>query len=384
MRRILWIAASIIAFFPACTREPGRTANPGASPEARRLLDFLYEVQGKYILAGQHNFISTGSKYTDLVKESTGKSPLIWGSDFSFCYEGGEAIRFLHSGPLNLSDPGDMTSFEALESLEVGFTGQTPHRARQNLVETVIARHREGFIITLMWHACPPGFGDCCDGNEIWKLKDRIGGLDWAELTTEGTVANNAWRAQADTVAFYLKELRDAGVPVLWRPYHQMNGVWFWWYDQRGGDGFKKLWIMMYDYYVDHHGLNNLLWVWNANAPRDIPGDEAYGYEEFWPGPEYVDVLAADIYRDDWKQKHHDDLVKLAGGKPVAIGVAAPPPGPEVLAEQAGWTWFMAWGNRVSWGNGIDIFRELFDSGKALAREDVIFENESYRINRKD
>ncbi|MBN2320181.1 MAG: glycosyl hydrolase family 26 [Acidobacteria bacterium] len=384
MKNIGWLVVCIVLFFSACSRESVRTVNPDASPEARKLLDFLYEIQGKYILSGQHNFISTGSKYTDLIKEKTGRHPAVWGSDFSFCYEGDEPIRFQHCGPLNLPDPGNITSYDALQSLDVGFTGLTPHEARQNMVDTVIDRHSEGFIITLMWHACPPGFGDCCDGDDIWVMEDRPTRQQWDELTTEGTLLNNAWRVQADTVAFYLKQLRDAGVPVLWRPYHEMNGVWFWWCNHRGENGFKKLWIMMYDYYVNHHKLDNLIWVWNANAPRDIPGDEAYPYEAFWPGLEYVDVLAADVYRDDWKPTHHDDLVKLAGGKPIAIGEAAPPPNIDVLTSQTGWTWFMPWGNLVLWGNGVDIFRELFESGVVLAKEDVIFENGNYRIKREE
>ena len=382
MKNIGWIAVCAVIFFSACNRESVRTVNPDASPEARKLLDFLYEIQGKYILSGQHNFISTGSKYSDLIKERTGRYPIVWGSDFSFCYEGDEPIRFLHCGPLNLSDPGNITSHEALQSLDVDFIGLTPHEARQNLVNSVIDKYHDGFIITLMWHACPPGFGDCCDGDKIWAMEDRPTQSQWDELTTEGTVLNNAWKAQADTVAVYLKQLGDAGVPVLWRPYHEMNGVWFWWGNHRGENGFKKLWIMMYDYYVNHHRLNNLIWVWDANAPRSVPGDEAYPYEEFWPGLEYVDVLAADVYRDDWKQTHHDDLMKLAGGKPIAIGEAAPPPNGDVLSSQAGWTWFMTWGNLVLWGNGVDTFKELFESGKVLSKEDVIFENGSYRVNR--
>ena len=253
-----------------------------------------------------------------------------------------------------------------------------------NLVNTAMDRYRKGFIITLMWHACPPGFGDCCDGDEIWTMEDRPTRQQWEELTTQGTVLNNAWRVQADAIALYLKQLRDAGVPVLWRPYHEMNGVWFWWGNHQGESGFKKLWIMMYDYYVNHHKLNNLLWVWDANVPRDVPGDEAYAYAEFWPGSEYVDVLAADVYRDDWEQTHYGDLMKLGGGKPIAIGEAALPPSGDVLKSQPGWTWFMSWGNLVLWGNGIDIFTVLFGSQKVLAKEDVIFENGSYRVDREE
>ena len=56
-------------------------------------------------------------------------------------------------------------------------------------------------------------------------------------------------------------------MPVLWRPYHEMNGDWFWWGKKTGPSGHRALWRMMYDRFVNYHGLNNLLWVWNANAP---------------------------------------------------------------------------------------------------------------------
>jgi len=49
----------------------------------------------------------------------------------------------------------------------------------------------------------------------------------------------------------------------------------------------------MYDRYVNYHKLNNLLWVWNANAPRDLPFDQAYSYADFYPGPGEVKTLLA-------------------------------------------------------------------------------------------
>ncbi len=349
------------------------------APEARKLLQFLYEIQGHYILAGQHNFIAGGSKYTEIVKALTGKYPIVWGSDFSFCYQGDEPHQFQHCGPLNLSAPGEIPSLET----SVHFTDLTPSAAREQLVQNAIAKHREGFIITLMWHACPPGLGDCCDGKQIWTMENRPSPQAWEALTTEGTPLNHAWKQHADVIAGYLRQLKEANVPVLWRPYHEMNGVWFWWCNHRGENGFKKLWIMMYEYYIKEHRLDNLLWVWDANAPRDIPGDEAFAYEAFWPGDEYVDVLAADVYRDDWKQSHHDDLLKLANGKPIAIGEAAPPPSIEVLKRQNRWVWFMPWGNLVLWGKGPERIKELMGYEKVLTRDDVTVEaNGDYKINR--
>ena len=374
------IVLSLIILFVSCAREDSLTVNPDAIKEARELLEFLYEIEGKYTLSGQHNFIAAGSKYTDMIKDITGKYPIVWGSDFSFCYQGDQPIRFLHCGPLNLMDPGDANYSDPGENDY--FTGLSPHQARQQLVQNAIQKHKEGYIITLMWHACPPSLEDCCDGQEIWTMENRPSQQEWDELTTDGTQLNNAWKQQADTIAVYLKQLNAASVPILWRPYHEMNGVWFWWCSKKGEDGFKKLWIMMYDYYVNHHLLDNLIWVWNTNAPRDIPGDEAFAYEEFWPGHEYVDVLAADVYRGDWKQSHHDDLLKLADGKPIALGEVGGPPSPEILMEQNHWAWFMPWGNLVLWGNGPEAIKELFESDRILTKDDVTLDKKgNYRLN---
>jgi mannan endo-1,4-beta-mannosidase len=372
MKNLFLILLAIIILPFSCTMEPPKNVNPNATKEARHLLNFLYEIQGKYTLSGQHNFIATGSKYTDTIKMITGKTPIVFGSDFSFSYDGKEPIRFQHCGPINIDDPGKLTSFEDLKTHTAHITDLTPQEARSSLVKNAIEKYREGFIITLMWHACPPGFGDHCDGRKIWAMENRPSQEEWGELTTEGTALNNAWKSQADNIASYLNDLKEAGVPVLWRPYHEMNGVWFWWCNQKGENGFKKLWIMMYDYYVNHHKLDNLIWVWNTNAPRERPGDEAFAYADFWPGTEYVDVLAADVYRADWKQSHHNDLLKLANGKPIAIGEAAPPPTPEVLSDQNYWTWFMPWGNLVFWGNGTEIMKELMKDNRVLSKEEVM------------
>jgi mannan endo-1,4-beta-mannosidase len=49
-----------------------------------------------------------------------------------------------------------------------------------------------------------------------------------------------------DVIAWFLKQLDYAEVPVLWRPYHEMNGGWFWWGQKKGESGYKKLWQMMW------------------------------------------------------------------------------------------------------------------------------------------
>ena len=58
----------IIMLNYSCKTEPVRNVNPNATRQAKELLNFLYEIQGKYTLSGQHNFIADGSKYTDSIK----------------------------------------------------------------------------------------------------------------------------------------------------------------------------------------------------------------------------------------------------------------------------------------------------------------------------
>jgi mannan endo-1,4-beta-mannosidase len=349
--------------------------NPRATKEARALLAFLQGLQGRHTLSGQHNFVATGSLFTERVREITGRTPLVWGTDFSFAYQGDAPKGFQHCGPLNLTAPGT----------EVGFTGLTPEQAREQLVANAIEAHRRGHVVTLMWHGCPPWVGgDLCDGRAIWAMENRPTQQQWDELTTDGTPLNRAWRKQVDVIAGYLKQLKDARVPVLWRPYHEMNGVWFWWCDKKGPNGFVKLWRMTYDYYVRHHQLDNLVWVWNTNAPRDRKNDEAWPYEEFFPGTDVVDVLAADVYHEDWKQSHHDDLARLARGKPIALGEVGTPPKVETLAAQPRWAWFMPWGNLVLWREGPERLKQLFATDRVLALGDVtIGEDGVYRVTRE-
>jgi mannan endo-1,4-beta-mannosidase len=220
-----------------------------------------------------------------------------------------------------------------------------------------------------MWHASFPGKGDYCEGSDIWTMDNGPSPGQWKELVSEGTELNRIWKSEADQIAAYLKILRDSDVPVLWRPYHEMNGIWFWWGNQRGEDGFNRLWIMMYEYFTRHHGLNNLIWVWNANAPRDIPGDEAWPYEDFFPGIAYVDVLAADVYHNDYRQSHHDQLLELGQGKPLALGEVDHIPTPEVLEKQNCWTWFMPWAWVLFLANDEDLIKRIYWSEQVLTME---------------
>ncbi len=46
---------------------------------------------------------------------------------------------------------------------------------------------------------------------------------EWKDLITPGTDIHRKWTERVDTIASYLKQLQDLNIPVLWRPYHEMN-----------------------------------------------------------------------------------------------------------------------------------------------------------------
>lgn len=346
-----------------------RPVNENATEEARALLEFLYSIRGEYTLTGQHNFISGLDRYDSVVHAMTGKYPVVWGSDFSFNAMGDNQRDFHHCGPMNLTTPWG----------ELKENDLTTDEHRQNLVDEIKLRHAEGRIITLMWHCCWPTSCDSCGGDEIWTWADGLPSDEqWRELTTDGTPLNTAWKKQVDGVVPYLKQLQDANIPILWRPYHEMNGVWFWWCNKPGDDGFRKLWEMMYDYFTHHHGLNNLLWVWNTNAPRDIPGDEAFPYADFFPGTEYVDVLAADVYKGDYKQSHHDELLELGGGKLITLGEVGDLPSTQRYEEQPFWSWFMVWGYFID--RNEEAVRAIYDDPRSLTLDEIEFSDGKYKV----
>ena len=190
----------------------------------------------------------------------------------------------------------------------------------------------------------------------------------WQELVTPGTPLHQRWLAQLDVVANYLKILRDADVPVLWRPYHEMNGKWFWWGDKKGEQGYQALWRHMYDRFVKHHALNNLLWVWNANA---LVNPNIGEYHHYFPGTDVVDILATDVYGGRYTTKSYTTLLNLADGKPIAIGECGQMPTPEILARQPEWTWFMTWAGFFTSHNTVEDAIELYQAPRVLTRREV-------------
>jgi len=321
---------SLFLLILGCTPKP-QPVNPDASQEARQLLQYLAQLPQGKILSGQHNYPGTISHYTEDAYALTGEYPAVWGQDFGFTAEGKDGI--IH---------------------------------REKIIEEAIEKHSQGFIITLMWHAVRP-IDDEPDG---WKesVQNELTDAQWMELITQGTPLYNRWLAQLDVVAEHLKILRDHKVPILWRPYHEMNGGWFWWGHRPGENGYRVLWQNMFTYFTEHHQLNNLIWVWNANEFR---GKNVVSYRDYFPDPNTVDILATDVYTENYAQRDYDSLLYLAQGKPIAIGECGPIPTPEILEKQPQWRWFMCWAGFLERENKKAAIKKLYRHKDVLNKNDV-------------
>lgn len=304
---------------------------PNPSSEAIDLLKFIYTLSGKQTLTGQHCNPLVGSIRLAGVHKQIGYYPAVFGQDFGFSAAGTwDGINF-----------------------------------RQQIVDEAIRRHHEGFIITLMWHAVRPIdeepviFEESVQG----KLSDR----EWEQVLTAGSEIHERWKSQVDVIAWFLKQLREAAVPVLWRPYHEMNGDWFWWGQKTGEWGYRKLYDLLFERLVDFHGLNNLLWVFNANEVRG----NVDPYDVYFPGSDRVDILATDVYRGGYAQHDYDQLLALAGDKPIALGEVGDIPTPEILQSQPRWSWFMYWGDPTTLWREREAMLATYQSVETLTLKDL-------------
>jgi mannan endo-1,4-beta-mannosidase len=319
-----------------------KPVTPNPSPEAVALLNYIQSLSGRHTLTGQHNYPNTKDASTQWATKACGKVPAIFGQDFGF------------------ARPGDKDAAAA----------------RPGIIAEVRRQYENGSIITLCWHAVPPTADEPVTfrpkpgtaTNQLASVQGQLTDEQWNDVITPGTELYNHWCAQVDVIADYLKQLQAAHVPVLWRPYHEMNGNWFWWGGRRGARGTTVLYRQLFDRLVNYHRLNNLVWIWSV----DRPGTNAGPFADFFPGKTYFDIAALDVYRNDFQKSYYDDLLKLADGKPVTLAEVGPAPTIAVLEQQPKWTWWMLWaidGRRMTVTTNSPM-RALVNDPRSLSRDD--------------
>ena len=175
--------------------------------------------------------------------------------------------------------------------------------------------------------------GTALDPNKDYAFYKADTEFDATNATVEGTWENKVFTEDLKNAAAYLKLLRDADIPVLWRPFHEAAGGWFWW--GKDAASFKSLWIAMFNYFKTE-GLDNLIWVWTTE------GNDA----DWYPGDQYVDIVGRDVYNKETADcvSEYTSIAGNYGNKIVSlsecgtVGLIS-----EQWASGARWSWFMPW-----------------------------------------
>ena len=227
-------------------------SDPQASAEARGLLTRLDDAYGKTTMVGVYK-----DRDAQYVMDETGARPGIMG--------------------------GDLLAYSPQE------VAHGTHPERDAEVERLIARAKEGYVVTLSWHWCSPsGLMDTKEEPWFRGFYTEATRFDIAKALADPSSADYALLlSDIDTIAVQLRKLQDANVPVLWRPLHEAEGGWFWW-GAKGPQPFVQLWQLLYDRLTKTDGIHNLLWVYTSG------GDPAW-----YPGDAYVDVVGIDAYPKD-------------------------------------------------------------------------------------
>lgn len=164
--------------------------------------------------------------------------------------------------------------------------------------QEVIKQYNRGGMITFSWHINNP----MTDGNSWNNTPGAVKTLLPDSINHEKFIQ---WLQQGVN---YLKTLKTADgtkIPILFRPWHEHTGSWFWWgQDNCTAEEYKQLWIMTHDFFKEQ-GMDNLIWAYSPGAVNTTEE-----YMERYPGDEYVDLLGFDTYHFN-NQKGTEDFTKI-------------------------------------------------------------------------
>ena len=163
-----------------------------------------------------------------------------------------------------------------------------------DLVMAVKNLRRQGVIVTLSSHM--PNF--TLGGDEFYDYSPNITEGDCGRRIMPGRDLNAKYRRYLDLIAEFASSCVDVEgekIPMIFRPFHEDNGNWFWWGREFLPDeDYVALFRYTVDYLIGDKGVDNFAVAYSPNGA--ISSSEEYLSR--YPGDEYVDILGLDLYHD--------------------------------------------------------------------------------------
>lgn len=253
-RRSTWIflLALLLAFWVRAEANP---INASATQETRSLLAYLNSPAQPAMI---------GSAYGGSKKAYGWKEQFNAGGRYPAVY----AIEYYDAGPVEMRPD-----------------------AREEARQIILAHFAAGGVVSLHDHVYNFALSAPVDLTDAYRNRS----VDGLAAILPGGDSHAAYVAYLDRLASFVQSLSVNGVkvPVLYRPFHEMNGKWFWWGGESSADNLVSVWQFTVDYLVKTKGCNNLLFVWSPNISAKASVEY---YSQFWPGSNYVDVVGIDGY----------------------------------------------------------------------------------------
>lgn len=256
----------LTTFFPSCSLDQKKQRTDGESSvrtsETMKLLTNLKKLPSKGFLFGHHDDTVYG---------------IGWEGD-----EGRSDVKSV------CGDYPAVISFD-LGELELGGEANLDKVPFEKIRKEIVKQYKRGGMVSLSWHVRNPK-----TGGDAWDVKDTTA----VKSVLSGGVNHQKFSGWLIRVADFINSLKTpegVKVPVLFRPWHEHTGSWFWWGDKLcTSDEYKTLWRMTVDS-LRARGVDNALYAYSAGAePQDT-----VQYLKRYPGDDLIDLIGFDTYQFD-------------------------------------------------------------------------------------
>jgi mannan endo-1,4-beta-mannosidase len=311
----------IVLLFASCPSNPDPIKPPAglaadSSPNTRRLMNYLMDQYGEYIISGQMDTAWTTNRTMDMIARvysDTGKYPALKGFDF-------------------IDLPSTTSVREQINEAIEWWEGKNKMDGVSPASQLLPDKPDIHGIVSFCWHWRTGSRNEFYTDRTTFRIPWKDGKLDTKSNDFQ-TIKNDL-----DKVAALLQMLKDKDIPVLWRPLHEAAGGWFWW-GASGAKPYIALWEYMYNYLTKDKKLNNLIWVWNGQ------------HRDWFPNPDTVNIVGYDVYSNQPRDySSHDGRFKEtmemvpAKDRIVAMTENGEIPDPDKCRQDnAMWSWFMTW-----------------------------------------
>ncbi|WP_347052613.1 glycoside hydrolase family 26 protein [Flavobacterium olei] len=182
------------------------------------------------------------------------------------------------------------------------FSGQSPvqiEKAKAALRKNVVDTYERGGITTVSWHFNNPA----SEGGFYWK--EGISAASMA-LIKPGGSHHEQYKVILKTIADFAHSVKakDGTLsPMIFRPFHEFDGDWFWWgKNHTSREDFIAVWQFTISYLKDNLGVHNFIYAFSPDNKFNSTAE----YLERYPGDEYVDMFGMDDYADFGRDGKYD------------------------------------------------------------------------------